>query len=72
MGFGKRIPVVYKIYHQIKQTGKWRVTDAPDDWRDDGRDYPEAKSTDKYFETEEEARRYCKEQNYPPTPDDPS
>ncbi len=31
--------------------GRWRVTDAPDDWVDDGRDYPAPKATDAVYET---------------------
>lgn len=47
-------PAYYRL-----PTGQWRVTDAHDDWRDDGITYPESNLGDQYFETEEDARAAC-------------
>jgi hypothetical protein len=44
-------PVYYRL-----PTGQWRVTDARDDWRDDGITYPESKRGAQYFDEEEDAR----------------
>ena len=38
-------PVYYRL-----PTGQWRVTDARDDWRDDGTTYPESNLGDQYFD----------------------
>jgi hypothetical protein len=48
-------------------TGKCRVTDAPDDWRDHGREYPEARATAVYFDNEADARAFCDKHNNPPS-----
>jgi len=43
------------VYYQLP-TGQWRVTDADDDWRNDGITYPESNLRDQYFDKEEDAR----------------
>jgi hypothetical protein len=58
---------MYKICHQLQSTGMWRVTDAPDDWLDDGREYPETQASDVYFDNEADARAFCDKHNYPPS-----
>ena len=47
-------PVYYRL-----PTGQWRVTDAREDWRDDGTTYPESNLGDQYFDNEEDARAAC-------------
>jgi peptidylprolyl isomerase len=47
-------PVYYRL-----PTGQWRVTDARDDWRDDGITYPESNLGDQYFDNEEDAWAAC-------------
>ena len=48
-------PVYYRL-----PTGQWRVTDARDDWRDDGITYPESSLDDQYFDNQEDAREAWK------------
>ena len=48
-------PVYYRL-----PTGQWRVTNARDDWRDDGITYPESSLDDQYFDNEEDAREAWK------------
>ena len=42
--------------HQLMD-GRWRVTDAPEGWVDDGREYPEPKMSDRVFEHQSDAIR---------------
>ena len=55
-------PVYYRL-----PTGQWRVTDAHDDWREDGITYPESNLSDQYFDKEEDARAAWKARQGRPT-----
>lgn len=57
------------VLHRLVD-GRWRVTDAPDDWVDDGRDYPEVQSTDAVFELQADAIREYLERTTPRDPAD--
>ncbi len=57
------------VVHQLMD-GRWRVTDAPADWVDDGRDYPEPKANDGIYEYEADAVRDYLERTTPRCPED--
>jgi hypothetical protein len=57
------------IVHRLSD-GRWRVTDAPDDWMDDGRAYPPPNESDQVFEFEADAVRDYLERTTPPEPSD--
>ena len=57
------------VMHRLVD-GRWRVTDAPDGWVDDGRDYPEPKGTDGIHEYEADAIRDYLERTTPRDPAD--
>ena len=44
------------VVHRLPD-GRWRVTNAPEGWVDDGRDYPDAQMSDAVFELEADAVR---------------
>jgi hypothetical protein len=50
--------------------GRWRVTDAPDDWVNDGRDYPEPQASDRVFAHQADAVRDYLERVTPRDPSD--
>lgn len=56
------------VLHRLPD-GRWRVTDAPDDWTDDGRDYPAPNPSDAVYEFEPDAVRDYLART---TPHDPS
>lgn len=57
------------VVHRLVD-GRWRVTDAPDGWVDDGRDYPEPNATDSIYEYEADAIRDYLERTAPRDPED--
>lgn len=57
------------VVHRLVD-GRWRVTDAPDDWVDDGRDYPAPKASDRVFEHQADAVRDYLERVSPRNPSD--
>ena len=50
--------------------GRGRVTDAPADWVDDGREYPDPKASDRVFEHQSDAVRDYLERMSPRDPSD--
>lgn len=50
--------------------GRWRVTDAPTDWVEDGRDYPAPNPSDAVYEFEPDAIRDYLERTTPRDPSD--
>ena len=61
--------MAHVVMHRLVD-GLWRVTDAPDDWMDDGREYPEPKASDRVFEHEPDAVRDYLARVSPRDPDD--
>lgn len=59
----------HAVVHRLVD-GRWRVTDAPDDWVDDGREYPGPKATDGIHEYEADAIRDYLERTAPRDPED--
>lgn len=59
----------HAVVHRLVD-GRWRVTDAPDDWVDDGRDYPGPKANDGIHEHEADAVRDYLERTTPQDPED--
>jgi len=59
------------VYHQLKGTGNWRVTDAPAKWQE-GDLYPETKSSDRIFNNEADARAEYERRITPPATDEDS
>lgn len=57
------------ILHQLPD-GRWRVTDAPDGWQNDGRDYPAPSDSDAVFAHQDEAIRDYLERTTPRDPSD--
>ena len=57
------------ILHQIVD-GRWRVTDAPHDWVNDGREYPAANAGDALFEHQDDAIRHYLNRTTPRDPAD--
>ena len=57
------------VVHRLMD-GRWRVTSAPEDWVDDGRDYPEPKARDRVFEHQVDAVREYLERVNPSDPSD--
>ena len=57
------------IVHRLAD-GRWRVTDAPEDWVDDGRPYPPPDDSDQVFEFEADAVRDYLERTTPRDPSD--
>lgn len=57
------------VLHRLAD-GRWRVTNASADWMDDGRDYPEARSSDRVFEHEGDAVREYLQRTSPADPED--
>ena len=57
------------VVHRLVD-GRWRVTDAPDDWVDDGREYPEPQASDRVFEHQSDAVRDYLERVTPRDPSD--
>lgn len=57
------------ILHRLPD-GRWRVTNAPDDWKDDGRDYPAANPSDAVYEFQGDAVRDYLERTSPRDPSD--
>lgn len=57
------------VVHRLPD-GRWRVTDAPDDWTDDGRDYPAPNPSDAIHEFEPDAVRDYLERTAPRDPSD--
>jgi hypothetical protein len=57
------------VMHRLTD-GRWRVTDAPDGWVDDGRDHPEPKASDRVFEHQSDAIREYLERTSPRDPED--
>lgn len=58
-------PVVHRLID-----GRWRVTDAPDGWVDDGREYPEPQASDGIYEEQADAIRDYLERTTPRDPED--
>ncbi len=50
--------------------GRWRVTDAPEGWVDDGRDYPGPQASDGVYEEQGDAIRDYLERTTPRDPSD--
>ncbi len=57
------------VVHRLTD-GRWRVTDAPDGWVNDGRDFPAANPTDAVYEFEPDAVRDYLERTAPRDPAD--
>ena len=57
------------VVHRLVD-GRWRVTDAPADWVDDGREYPDPKASDRVFEHQSDAVRDYLERMNPRDPSD--
>lgn len=57
------------IVHRLPD-GRWRVTDAPGGWVDDGRAYPPPNEWDRVFEDEADAVRDYLERTTPRDPSD--
>ncbi len=57
------------VVHRLVD-GRWRVTDAPEGWVNDGRDYPEPKASDRVFEHQSDAVRDYLERVSPRDPSD--
>ncbi|MEP7116213.1 MAG: hypothetical protein ABI880_01430 [Acidobacteriota bacterium] len=57
------------VVHRLMD-GRWRVTNAPADWVDDGRDYPDPKGSDRVFEHQVDAVRDYLERVHPSDPSD--
>ncbi len=57
------------VLHRLPD-GRWRVTDAPDDWQDDGRGYPDAAASDGVYEHQADAIRDYLERTTPRDPED--
>ncbi len=59
----------HAVVHRLID-GRWRVTDAPDGWVDDGRDYPESQPGDGIYEEQADAIRDYLERTTPRDPED--
>lgn len=56
------------VMHYLSQDKRWRVTDAPEDWVDDGRLYPPTQTTDGYYDSEARALADYLHRVSPPAP----
>ncbi|MEZ5290176.1 MAG: hypothetical protein R2745_03765 [Vicinamibacterales bacterium] len=57
------------VLHRLPD-GRWRVTDAPGGWVNDGRDYPPPSDSDRVYEFQADAIRDYLERTTPRDPED--
>jgi hypothetical protein len=61
--------MAHVVMHRLVD-GRWRVTDAPDGWVDDGREYPESQASDRVYEHQADAIRDYLDRTTPRDPED--
>ena len=57
------------VLHRLAD-GRWRVTDAPPGWVNDGRDYPGPSESDRVYEYQADAIRDYLDRTTPRDPED--